>query len=151
MVDRSNRRETLGPGRAAARRCHVHRFRLEGGVHSLVASGGDVHSSVSAVADKKGNVFVAAGTREGLKVTDDAFRKNYRGHVDVTGGDIFLMKLSPVGESIYSTYIGGSGSENHLEQIVLDDSGNVYVGFTAYSTHRDHSVHGIVNAQSTTS
>ncbi len=99
----------------------------------LVASGGDVHSSVSAVADKKGNVFVAGGTREGLRVTDDAFQKNYRGHVDVTGGDIFLMKLSPVGELIYSTYIGGSGSENHLEQIVLDDSGNVYVGFTTES------------------
>ena len=99
----------------------------------LVASGGDVHSSVSAVADKKGNVFVAGGTREGLRVTDDAFQKSYRGHVDVTGGDIFLMKLSPVGELIYSTYIGGSGSENHLEQIVLDDSGNVYVGFTTES------------------
>ena len=53
---------------------------------------------------------------------DDAFQRNYRGHVDVTGGDIFLMKLSPVGELIYSTYIGGSGSENHLEQIVLDAS-----------------------------
>jgi hypothetical protein len=99
----------------------------------LVASGGDVHSSVSAVADKKGNVFVAGGTREGLRVTDDAFQKNYRGHVDVTGGDIFLVKLSPAGELIYSTYIGGSGSENHLEQIVLDDSGNVYVGFTTES------------------
>ena len=52
---------------------------------------------------------------------------------DVTGGDAFLMKLSPEGELIYSTYIGGSGSEYYCLQMALDDFGNVYVGFTTDS------------------
>lgn len=102
---------------------------------AYLASGGGVHSSVSSVSDKNGNIFVAGGTREGLKVTNDAFQKNYKGNTkdDVTGGDIFLMKLSPAGELIYSTYLGGSGSENYCLQITLDDFGNVYVGFTTDS------------------
>jgi len=102
---------------------------------AFLAPGGGVHSSVSSAVDKNGNIFVAGGTREGLKVTDDAFLKNYMGHTkdDVTGGDIFLMKLSPSGELIYSTYIGGSESEYYCLQISLDNSGNVYVGFTTDS------------------
>ena len=43
------------------------------------------------------------------------------------------MKLSPNGEIIYSTYIGGSRSEIYCLQIALDDLGNVYVGFTTDS------------------
>lgn len=102
---------------------------------AYLASGGGVHSSAPSVADKNGNIFIAGCTREGLKVTDDAFQKSYKGHTDkdVTGGDAFLMKLSPTGELIYSTYIGGSGSENYCLKLALDDSDNVYVGFTTES------------------
>lgn len=100
-----------------------------------LASSGGVHTSTPSVVDKNGNIFVAGGTREGLKVTNDALQKNYNGHTadDVTGGDAFLMKLSPIGELIYSTYIGGSGSEYYCLQMAIDDSGNVYVGFTTDS------------------
>ncbi len=100
-----------------------------------LASSGGVHSSTPSAIDKDGNIFVAGGTREGLKVTSDAFQKKYKGHIDedVTGGDAFLMKLSPEGELIYSTYIGGSASENYCLKLALDDSGNVYVGFTTES------------------
>ncbi len=98
-----------------------------------LANNGDVHSHISAVADRNGNIFVAGGTRDGLKVTDDAYQKSYSGHSNWAGGDIFLMKLSPEGELIYSTYIGDSGSEYYCEQITLDDFGNVYVGFTTDS------------------
>lgn len=100
-----------------------------------LASSGGVHSSAPSVVDKDGNIFVAGGTREGLKITSDAFQNKYNGHTDkdVTGGDAFLMKLSPEGELIYSTYIGGSGSENYCLKLALDDSGSVYVGFTTDS------------------
>jgi hypothetical protein len=100
-----------------------------------LASSGGVHTSTPSVVDKNGNIFIAGGTRDGLKVTSDAFQKKYKGHTkdDVTGGDAFLMKLSPTGELIYSTYLGGSGSENYCLQMALDDSGNVYVGFTTDS------------------
>ena len=47
---------------------------------SYLASGGRVHTSTPSVVDKNGNIFVAGGTREGLKVTDDAFQKKYNGH-----------------------------------------------------------------------
>lgn len=102
---------------------------------AILASSGVVHTSTPSVVDKNGNTFVAGGTREGLKVTNDAFQKSYSGHTkdDMTGGDAFLMKLSPAGELIYSTYIGGSGSEYYCLQIAIDDFGNVYVGFTTDS------------------
>ncbi|MDP1817241.1 MAG: SBBP repeat-containing protein [Leadbetterella sp.] len=102
---------------------------------SYLASGGGVHTSTPSVVDKNGNIFVAGGTREGLKVTSDAFQKNYKGQTenDATGGDAFLMKLSPKGELIYSTYLGGSGSEYYCLQMTIDDLGNVYVGFTTDS------------------
>jgi len=102
---------------------------------SYLASSGGVHTSTPSIVDKNGNIFIAGGTREGLKVTNDAFQKNYKGHTDkdVTGGDAFLMKLSPKGEIIYSTYIGGSKSENYCLKLALDDNDNVYVGFTTES------------------
>ncbi len=102
---------------------------------AYLATSGGVHTSTPSVVDKYGNIFVAGGTREGLKITNDAFQKSYHGHTDkdVTGGDAFLMKLSPAGELIYSTYIGGSGSENYCLKLALDDFGNVYVGFTTES------------------
>lgn len=100
-----------------------------------LAPGGGIHTSTPSVVDKRGNIFVAGGTREGLRVTHDAFQKSYMGHTDddVTGGDCFLMKLSPTGELLYSTYLGGSGSENYCLQMGIDDAGNVYVGFTTDS------------------
>lgn len=100
----------------------------------LAASGG-THTSTPSVVDKNGNIYIAGGTRDGLKVTNDAFQKKYNGHTldDWAGGDAFLMKLSPAGELIYSTYLGGSGSEYYCLQITLDELGNVYVGFTTDS------------------
>ena len=110
-------------------------FAQETDFTAYLASGGGVHTSTPSVVDKQGNIFVAGGTRGGLKVTRDAFQKTYGGQTenDMTGGDAFLMKLSPKGELIYSTYIGGSGSENYCLKLALDDSGNVYVGFTTDS------------------
>ncbi len=105
--------------------------KLEFSTH--LAPGGGVHSSAPSVSDRNGNIFVAGGTRDGLRVTNDALQKRYNGHGDETGGDIFLMKLSPAGELLYSTYLGGSGSEYYCLQIALDNSDNVYVGFTTNS------------------
>jgi len=99
-----------------------------------LANDGRVHTNNSTVIDKDGNIFVAGGTRDGLKVTGDAFQKKYNGDSGGrTGGDIYLMKLSPEGELIYSTYIGGSKDEAYCNQIAIDDDGNVYVGFTTDS------------------
>jgi len=95
---------------------------------------GGVHTNNSSVIDKDGNIFVAGGTRDGLQVTNDAFQSKYNGDTGGrTGGDIYLMKLSPEGELIYSTYIGGSRNEFYCNQIAIDQDDNVYVGFTTDS------------------
>ncbi|MBU8892151.1 MAG: SBBP repeat-containing protein [Bacteroidales bacterium] len=99
-----------------------------------LANDGRVHTNNSSVIDKDGNIFVAGGTRDGLKVTNDAFQTEYNGDSGGrTGGDIYLMKLSPEGELIYSTYIGGTQNEFYCNQIAMDEDGNVYVGFTTDS------------------
>ena len=99
-----------------------------------LANDGGVHTNNSTAVDRNGNIFIAGGTRDGLKVTKDAFQKHYNGDSGGrTGGDIFLMKLSPEGDLIYSSYIGGSRDEFYCNQICIDDDGNVYVGFTTDS------------------
>ena len=99
-----------------------------------LANDGRVHTNNSTVIDKDGNIFVAGGTRDGLKVTGNAFQKKYNGDSGGrAGGDIYLMKLSATGELIYSTYIGGSGNDFYCNQIALDNDGNIFVGFTTGS------------------
>jgi len=61
-----------------------------------LASSGGVHTSTPSVVDKNGNIFVAGGTRGGLKVTNNAFQKSYKGHTDkdVTGGERLSHRIS---------------------------------------------------------
>lgn len=98
-----------------------------------LASGDGVYSNPSSVTDNNGCTFVIGATRNGLQFTFDAFQKKYSGYNTYGGGDMFLMKLSPTGELMYSTYIGGSGSDYLGEQLILDDSDNVYIAFSTYS------------------
>jgi hypothetical protein len=99
----------------------------------LLAPVKEVHTPPSVAVDKNGFIFITGGTREGLPVTEMAFQKEYSGNESWIGGDIFLMKLSPSGELIYSTYIGGAGDDAYCYKIALDDSGNVYIPFTTTS------------------
>lgn len=98
-----------------------------------LASGEEVHSLPKPAVDGNGNIFVVGGTRSGLKVTEDAFQKKYQGHSNWTGGDLYLMKLSPRGELLYSTYIGGPGNEAYCGQVAIDEKGNVYIAFSTDS------------------
>lgn len=92
-----------------------------------------VYSRLSSAVDKDGCIFVVGGTKSGHKVSRDAFQKNFKGYSSYGGGDLFLMKLSPDGDVIYSTYIGGTGSDYLGDQMVLDESENVYISFSTYS------------------
>ncbi|MFC2131918.1 SBBP repeat-containing protein, partial [Bacteroidota bacterium] len=75
--------------------------------------------------DNLGNPFITGSAQSGFPTTQDAYdRVN-------DGSDIFICKLSSDLDSIiYSTYLGGSDSDDSRD-MVLDNHNNVYVvGYT---------------------
>src|SRR6266436_5288166 len=105
-------------------------------VTKLTANGQIVYSSYlggsgKAIAvDASGSAYVAGQTfSSNFPTTAGAFKTIYRG-----AGDAFVAKMSPGGTSLqYSTYLGGSGTDN-AEGIAVDSSGNAYVTGQTYST-----------------
>lgn len=76
--------------------------------------------------DTSGNAYVTGYTQSSNFPTASAIYRNYGGN-----GDAFVTKLNTSGSSIiYSTYLGGSKSDNGLG-IAVDTSGNAYIaGYT---------------------
>lgn len=73
-------------------------------------------------ADSNGNVYVTGTTSATNYPTVNAFQTANNGATDV-----FITKLGPTGDVIlYSTYLGGSGSDN-AAAIGVDGSGSAYV------------------------
>ncbi len=70
--------------------------------------GGSAYDSASRVAiDGEGNAWVAGFTKSAdFPITADAWQSTYGGD-----GDAFLMKLSPSGHVLFSTFIGGPKSD----------------------------------------
>lgn len=86
-------------------------IRLRKNTHEIVyvtRLGGSDYDSASRVAvDSHGNAWVAGFTKSSdFAVTADAWQKNYG-----VGGDAFLVKLSPAGEVLFATFIGGPKSD----------------------------------------
>lgn len=70
-------------------------------------------------ADSSGNVYVT-GTTESSGWTNGGFDTTYDG-----ASDAFVVKLSPAGASLWSSYLGGSGEESGYG-IAVDSSGYIY-------------------------
>jgi hypothetical protein len=70
-------------------------------------------------ADSSGNVYVT-GTTESAGWTNGGFDTTYDG-----ASDAFVVKLSPAGASLWSSYLGGSGAEAGYG-IAVDSSGYIY-------------------------
>jgi len=83
--------------------------------------------------DGSGNAYVTGGTLSpDYDVTPGAFQTTNGG-----GRDVFVTKLNATGTAlVYSTYIGGSSSEEG-HGIAVDGSGNAYVTGLTYSTDYD--------------
>jgi uncharacterized protein (TIGR03437 family) len=84
------------------------------------------------VVDGSGNAYIAglAGSTD-FPVTQGAFQKANRSAV---GDNAFVSKLNPAGSAlVYSTYLGGSGSDV-ANGLAVDGSGNAYVTGGARST-----------------
>ena len=97
-----------------------------GGPTYLSFLGGvDVDGALGVAADAQGNLYVAGSTSSpDFPTTPGAYDASYNG-----GGDLFVAKFdATLGTLIYSTFLGGSGSDNGAEGLlVVDAAGNVYI------------------------
>ena len=91
--------------------------------------GSDYDIGTDIAVDSVGNIYVA-GTANSLNfpISSSAYQK------ELKGSDVFVTKFDPTGKTVlYSTFLGGSSTEN-TTGIALDANGNVCVtGSTASS------------------
>jgi beta-propeller repeat-containing protein len=108
-------------------------------VYSTRLGGGSFESGQAIAVDAAGNAYVTGDTRStNFPTTPGAFQPTFGGALNPPNPhsppdpDAFVTKLDPSGSVlIYSTYLGGSGSERGLG-IAVDADGNAYVtGWTA--------------------
>jgi len=116
------------------------------GANILIATylGGDFGEGCAAITlDPSGKIFVTGSTNsDDFPVTGDALQKGFSGGV----ADVFVAELDPgsvgTGTLVYSTYMGGSVTENAFG-IATDSSGNVYVVGNTSSSDFPHSQHAL--------
>jgi uncharacterized repeat protein (TIGR01451 family) len=109
-------------------------FKLNAQGNALVYSGflgGEENDSTEGVVvDPTGNAYVTGGTKSSaFPTTINAYQGTRAGDTDA-----FLTKINSAGSGlVYSTYLGGSGTDRG-SGIAIDSSGNAYVsGFTSAS------------------
>jgi hypothetical protein len=85
------------------------------------------HTNDAAV-DSSGNIYITGYTSSTDFPLKNAFQKKWAGVVDG-----FVTKLSPAGNIIYSTYLGGSDGDYPLT-IAVDAPGHAYVAGSSSST-----------------
>lgn len=99
-------------------------------IYSTYLGGGGSDAGNDIAVDPAGNTYVAGGTASTNFPTANPLQAALSGT-----GDTFVTKLNPSGTAlVYSTYLGGSGSER-ANAIALDSSDNVYVTGITDSTN----------------
>ncbi len=99
-------------------------------VYSTYLGGSNAERGLGIAVDGSGNAYVAGWTASAdFPTTPGALQTILRGY-----SDVFVTKLNATGSAlVYSTFLGGSDSENPTG-IAVDGSGNAYVTGTAGST-----------------
>lgn len=95
------------------------------------------YAYVSAVGPK-GELYVAGRAGPGFPTTPNAFDRTFNGGIG--GGphkptDAFVVKLSPDGDLLYSTYIGGNGDDNGRAIHLLPSGKLIVAGGNTTSTN----------------
>ena len=80
--------------------------------------------------DSEGYSYVTGSVSSSQFPTLNAYDSSYNGG----DSDCFVMKFSPNGTLVYSTFIGGS-EDDRGSAIVVDDDENIYVGGQTYSSN----------------
>jgi Beta-propeller repeat/IPT/TIG domain len=78
--------------------------------------------------DAQGNIYLAGTTQSPNFQVKAAVQNHFAG-----GSDVFVTKLDPSGNIVYSTYFGGSGADI-ATAMAVDPQGGVYVTGTTTST-----------------
>jgi hypothetical protein len=101
-------------------------------VYSTYLGGSGLDEAFGISVDTSGNAYVTGKTASTDFPTVNAFQPAYGGG----NADAFVAKLNPAGSAlVYSTYLGGSGSEGNLSRIAIDSSGNAYIVGSTDSTN----------------
>lgn len=97
-------------------------------VFSTLLGGSSCDFANGVATDTSGNVYVTGETGSTNFPTANAFQPAFAG--PQFNADAFVTKLTSTGSFVYSTYLGGTGSDSGAS-IAADASGNAYVtGFT---------------------
>lgn len=103
-------------------------------LYSTYLGGGDFDTGGGIAVDSHGNAIVTGYTQSTNFPTANAIQPVFGGI-----GDAFVCKLNAAGDGlIYSTYLGGKGSENRNNDdlggaVAVDSAGNAYVTGWTYS------------------
>ncbi|MCG2772559.1 MAG: SBBP repeat-containing protein [Desulfobacterales bacterium] len=102
--------------------------------YAVSLTGSDDEIGRGIAVDRDGNAYLTGGTNSGdFPATPGVFQTEWGG-----GWDAFVAKLNPAGETVYATYLGGSGDEQG-RGITLDPEGGVCVtGFTESANFPTH-------------
>jgi hypothetical protein len=104
-------------------------FEATGGGTNCSAAGTGNCSGNAIAVDGSGNAYVAGSATAGFP-TLSAFQAAFGGG----GTDGFVLKVNSSGTLVYSTYLGGSSTDN-VNAIAIDSTGNAYVGGATNSTN----------------
>jgi uncharacterized protein (TIGR03437 family) len=109
-------------------------------LYSTYFGGTGDNAATSLAVDGAGNAyFTGFTTSSSFPVSQGAYQTTYGGTGGqifpiFASGDAFVVKLSPSGQVVYSTYLGGSKDEIGMG-IAIDAKGDAYVGGATLSTN----------------
>ena len=109
-------------------------------LYSTYLGGSNADAALAIVTDPAGNAYVTGYTDStNFPVSNGVIQPSFGGsggQYDTTysSGDAFVIKMSPTGSIVYSTYLGGKRDDIGFA-IAIDAQGNAYVGGSTLSTN----------------